>query len=152
MIGILKGSVVNVDKDFFAIHGLNELTRTSVSNCLFCNDIDNGFVLPVNTNVLHRAHISNFNGILITDDLLLAQELIYTTYAKKRFIYLYHLEWPFIDNLQFKQLKSLFLSEHIELIARSKQHAQLIGQLFKPPKYIMSEWNHETLRKIDENE
>jgi len=152
MIGILKGSIVNTDKDFFAVHGLNGLTDMSVSNCLFCDSVDSNFLLPIKTNTLHRAHISNFNGILITDDLLLAQELIYTTYAKKRFIYLYHLEWPFIDDLRFTHLKSLFLSDHIELIARSKQHAQLIEKLFKAPKYIMSEWNHQTLREIDENE
>ena len=44
MIGILKGSIVNTDKDFFAVHGLNGLTDMSVSNCLFCDSVDSNFL------------------------------------------------------------------------------------------------------------
>ena len=152
MIGILKGTVHNTDRDFFAIKNLNRLARTHTTGCLFCNDVVPNFVLPIHTNRLHRAHVFNFDGIIITDTLMEAQDLLYTTYAKKRFIYLYNLDWPYISNLQFTHIRSILLNDNIELIARSGFHAKLIEKLFKAPKYIMPEWDYKILMEIDKNE
>ncbi|MAF24224.1 hypothetical protein CL634_01355 [bacterium] len=152
MIGILKGSLDNKDKDFFAVHSLNQLSKTKNSSCLFCDNISDNFVLPLQTNVLQRTHMFNFNGIIICDDLMLSQDLLYATYAKKRFIYLYHLDWPYIQGLKFGHLKRVLLHESIELIARNEGHYQLIEHLFKKPRYIMAEWDYSTLIEIDENE
>jgi len=152
MIGILKGPVDNKDKDFFALYNLNRLSKTKHGACLFCDHISDNFALPAETNVLQRTHVFNFNGIVITDDLMYAQDLLYITYAKKRFIYLYHLDWPYIQELKFAHLNRILLHENIELIARSEEHFQLIEHLFKKPRYIMAEWDYHTLIEIDENE
>jgi|TARA_R100000306_G_scaffold20073_1_gene23931 hypothetical protein len=153
MIGILKTEIHNSkDKDFFAIESLNKLSHTPTPACLFCDTVANDFILPINTNVLKRTHVFNFDGIIITDDLMRSQDFIYTTYATKRFLYLYHLDWPYIKNLRFSYLKKILLNKDIELIARSSTHATLIQQLFKKPKYIMPEWDYEVLIEIDNNE
>ena len=81
-----------------------------------------------------------------------SQNFLYTTYAKKRFLYLYHLEWPYINNLMFGHLNKILLNDNIELIARSKTHARLVEQLFKKPKYIMPEWDFNILVEINNNE
>ena len=152
MLGILKTTLQNIDKDFFCVDSLNKLTNTKTNACLFCDDIINEFILPVNTNVLQRSHIFKFIGTLITDDLSRSQDFVNTSYAKKRFLYLYHLEWPYINDLQYKHIKRILLNNHIELIARSEQHAKLIESLFKKPKYVMPEWDYKTLIEIDQNE
>ena len=153
MIGILKNDINNGnDKDFFAIDSLNKLTMSTTTACLFCDVIADDFKLPVNTNVLKRTHIFDFNGILITDDLMRSQDFLYTSYAKKRFLYLYHLDWPYIKGIRFAYLEKVLLNDNIELIARSESHANLIESLFKKPKYIMPEWDHKVLTEIDNNE
>jgi len=152
MIGILKTTLRNIDKDFFAVQNLNQLVNTNTTNCLFCDDIDMSFRLQLKTNVLQRIHAFDFKGIIITDDLERTQDLIYTTYAKKRFVYLYHLEWTYITDLRFNQIKNVMLNNNIELIARSDTHAKLIEELFKKPKYIMPEWDYKTLIEIDQHE
>ena len=153
MIGILKNEIVNGrDKDFFAIDRLNKINMTSTSACLFCDVVSNDFILPINTNVLKRTHIFNFNGVVITDDLMRSQDFVYTTYAKKRFLYLYHLDWPYIQDIRFAHLKKVLMNDNIGLIARSDSHASLIEQLFKKPDYIMPEWDYKTLIEIDNNE
>ena len=81
-----------------------------------------------------------------------SQDLLYATYAKKRYIYLYHLEWPFINGLKFAHLARVFLNDSVELIARSQEHFELIEHLFKRPKHIMQEWDYTKLIEIDENE
>ena len=152
MIGILKGNVGNKDRDFFAMYNLNKLSKTDTPCCLFCDYIDPNFVLPVDVNVLQRNHIFNFDGITITDDLALSQDFLYATYNHKRFLYLYHLEWPYINGLHFSHLKKVLLNDNIHLIARSDTHATVIEQLFKKPKYFMPEWDYGILREIDNNE
>ena len=112
----------------------------------------NDFILPINTNVLKRTHIFNFNGVVITDDLMRSQDSVYTTYAKKRFLYLYHLDWPYIQDIRFAHLKKVLMNDNICLIARSDSHASLIEQHFKKPDYIMPEWDYKTLIEIDNNE
>ena len=152
MIGIVKTSLQNVDKDFFAIHNLNQLVQTSTNACLFCDYVDQHFKLSPHTTVLQRVNMFKFNGILITDNLARSQDFINTTYAKKRFLYLYHLEWPYINDLQYVHIQRILLNDHIELIARSESHAKIIESLFKKPKYVMPEWDYNTLIEIDRNE
>jgi hypothetical protein len=152
MIGVLKGHVDNKDKDFFAVHSLNQLSQTKNSACLFCDHISDDFTLPIKTNVLQRTHVFNFDGIIICDDLMHSQDLLYATCAKKRFIYLYHLDWPYIQGLKFGHLDRVLIHDSIELIARNEEHCQLIEHLFKKPQYIMAEWDYNTLIEIDNNE
>ena len=124
MIGILKGDVDNTkDKDFFAIESLNRLAYTTTSACLFCDIISPALTVSINTNVFKRAHMFNFNGIVITDDLMRSQDLLYAPYAKKRFLYLYHLDWPYIQDIKFAYINRVLLNDSIELIARSNSHA-----------------------------
>lgn len=152
MIGILKSSINDSDQNFFMVNALHQLGATSTQSCLFCDDIQTNIIPKINTNIFPRIQTFYFNDILITDDLTEAQSLPRIPNAKQRFIYLYHLEWPHIENLQFRQIEPILLNDNIELIARSDSHAKLISELFKEPKYIMPEWNYKTLIEIDNNE
>lgn len=153
MIGIVKTQLTQSDHDFFLIHNLNQLAKTTTSSCLFCDEIANSWQSSaIETTLLHRAHAFTFDGILITDELLRCQDFHNIPIAKKRFLYLYHLNWPQIPSLQFKHIKRMLLNDNIGLIARSDSHAKLIEKLFKKPDYIMPEWNYNTLLEIDHHE
>jgi len=152
MIGILKTEIKNIDRDYFAIDNLNKLTYTTTNNALFCNDVHPNFPLYVNTTMLQRISAHSFSGILITDELNLAQDLLHITYAKKKFLYLYNLDWMYIQHPHFTFFKTILLNDNIELIARTQRQFSMIQNLFKTPKYIMPEWDYKTLIKIDQNE
>ena len=153
MIGIVKTQLTPCDSDFFLVNALNQLTTTSTSSYLFCDEIAQSWqASSIRTTLLHRAHAFSFEGIIITDDLSRCQDLHNIPCAKKRFLYLYHLNWPQIESLQFNHLKHILLNESIGLIARSPSHAELIEKLFKKPDYIMPEWDYKTLIEIDNNE
>ena len=152
MIGILKSTVHDTDNNLFMIESLNQLMHTSTSACLFCDHHDVKKSSQIRTSVFPKIQVLYFNDILITDDLAQAQSLLNIPNARKRFIYLYHLEWPYIQNRQLHHIASVLLNDNIELIARSESHSQLITQLFKKPKYIMPEWDYKTLMRIDKDE
>ena len=152
MIGIIKNQLTNTDKDYLAISSLNQLTYSTTNACIFCDSVDPSFQLPILTNMLQKVSAFSFQGILITDELSLAEELSNITYAKKRFLYPYHLDWTYTPNLQFTNIRKAFLNDNIELIARSTSHAQFLTNLFKPPKYIMPQWDQQVLIEINNNE
>mgnify|MGYP003146815145 CR=1 FL=1 len=152
MIGILMQNIHPSPKNIFAVKNINKLNERGTSSILFHDFIPFNFPVPVKTNMLQRAEAFNFNGTVITDDIMLAQEVRSMVYAKARYLYLYDLDWTRIDNLYFKHLKPLFLNDNIELIARSKTHYKIITDLFKKPKYIMEHWDARILEEIDKNE
>jgi len=152
MIGILKNNITNIDKDYFAIKNLNSLVNTTTTSCLFCNEIDSSFILGVHTNIFHKSYAHSFNGTIITDELEGIEDLINMSYPKSKFLYLYRLDWMYLNTVHYAMLKRGLLNEHIELIARNEHQAKIIEQVFKKPKYIMPEWNYQTLIEIDQNE
>lgn len=148
MIGILKNNISRSHKDFFAIRSVNQVSRTSLPSCLFCNTIDPNFPLTIETTVLQQIEAFSFEGVLITDDLLLTQMLVNIPCAKKRYLYIYDMEWKYINGLRFTQLEPIFYNEDIDLIVRSEYHFDLVSKLFKPPAHIMEYWDHNVLQKI----
>ena len=152
MIGIYKSSINDSDQNFFMINNLNKLGHTSTQSCLFYDVQNIKISSQIHINTFPRVQALYFDDILITDELTEAPALLNIPNARKRFIYLYHLEWPYIQNTHFKQLESILINDNIELIARSESHSQLISQLFKKPKYIMPEWDYKSLIRIDQDE
>ena len=151
MIGIIKDTVQPLAKDIMAVENLNQLSDNNVNSYLFCNSIANSFPLEINTTVLQKAQVLDFNGIVLTDDLMVAQELIHLPYAIKRYIYFYDLDWKYINNFSFSHISNLLFHDNIDIIVRSKSHYNLVESLFKKPSYIMEEWDYKTLKEIDQN-
>ena len=149
MIGILKSMIENKDSDSMAIRNMNSLTKTSTNGVIFCDTVANNLKFEIITTKLSSIHAFSFDGILIAEGLEAAQSLKNMTYAKRRLLYLYHLEWPTINNMQFHHLRMTLINDDIDLIARSEHHASLITDLFKAPKYIMPEWDYRILQEID---
>ena len=149
MIGFLMGTVYDSPKNILAVRNINKLRNVGVESCLFCDVVDQNLSVPVETSVLQKAQAFNFNGTVITHDLSIVQELKNMVYAKKRYIYLYDLDWMRIDNLYFSHLQTTLLHDDIDIIARSDSHYKLISDLFKKPKHIMKYWDVNILKELD---
>ena len=149
MIGVLMNTVYNSPKNILAIKNMNRLIRQGVETCLFCDIVNRDFSIPVKTNVLQKAQAFNFKGTLITHDLSAAQDMVNMVYAKKRYIYLYDLEWMRIGSPQFSHTYSLLVKNNIDLIARSESHQKIITDLFKEPSHLMKYWDANTLKELD---
>jgi hypothetical protein len=150
MIGVLTDKIQFNQKSIFLVKNFNQLNKTN-NCCIFCNEMHNRPV-DVHFNIMPQIKSYCFQGTLITDSLLLTQVLHYNIYTKKKYYYVWNLDWIHLDNLFFGQLKIPFYNNEIELIARSQSHADLLEKLFKKPKYIMEDWDWKVLQRIDEDE
>ena len=149
MIGVLMNTVYDSPRNLLAIKNMNRLREEGVETCLFCDIVNRDFSVPVQTNVLQKAQAFNFNGTIITQDLSAAQDMVNMVYAKKRYIYLYDLDWMMIESPLFSHTHSLLPNENINLIARSESHQKIITDLFKKPSHLMKYWDVKTLKELD---
>ena len=73
--------------------------------------------LDICFNIMQQTKSYSFEGTLITDNLLLTQCLHHNIYTKKKYYYVWNLDWMLLDNLRFSQLGVPFFNDEIELIA-----------------------------------
>ena len=150
MIGVVTDKLLFSQSSIFLVKNLNELNK--VRNCsIFCNEMHERPV-DICFNIMQQIKSYQFEGTLITDNLLLTQALHYNIYTKKKYYYVWNFDWILLDDLRFKQLTIPFLNDEIELIARSESHAEVLEKLFKKPKYIMEDWDWEVLQRIGQDE
>ena len=150
MLGVLTDKIHFNQQSIFLVKNLNELNKTE-NCCIFCNEMYER-PLDICFNIMQQTKSYSFEGTLITDNLLLTQCLHHNIYTKKKYYYVWNLDWMLLDNLRFSQLGVPFFNDEIELIARSESHAEVLEQLFKKPKYIMEDWDWEVLQRIDQDE
>jgi len=87
-----------------------------------------------------------YDGIVIATDLETAETLINCPCPQKKFFYVWDLEWLY-STYHHQYLKNIYLSD-IELIARNKDHADIIKKCWKAPRYTMDNFGAETLKQI----
>jgi hypothetical protein len=87
-------------------------------------------------------------GVAIATDLTTAQRLIRVTGPKKKYFYIWNLEWVNMPNINYDIMSSIYNHKDIELIARSESHSKLIEKMWRKPKFIMDDFDVDTLRKI----
>lgn len=76
------------------------------------------------TMQLHEAW--GFPGPLVATSLLLATKIVDFPISKKKFLYVWDLEWLYNKNEDFLSFASIYQNKNIHLIARNEDHASAI--------------------------
>ena len=150
MIGVLSDKIQFNQQSIFLVKNFNQLNETN-SCCIFCNEMHSRPV-DIHFNIMQQIKSYCFQGSLITDNLLLTQNLNSNICSQKKYYYVWNFDWMHLEQIRFAQLTIPFYNDDIELIARSQSHANLLEKLFKKPKYIMEDWDWKVLKRIDEDE
>jgi hypothetical protein len=146
MIGVIVDEIVNSPQHQTLFKTMNEWSETQ--DCyLFTSGVkqlpvENRFAIMQQLEALHHP------GILISTSMLNTQILAHSLVATKKYYYVWHFEWMNLQQFGAQQLDKIFYHDEVELIARSMSHYNLLGQLFKPPKGIVYNWDRESLEKV----
>ena len=97
---------------------------------------------------MHYMHSWNYDGVLISTSLPTTVILGSNICAKKKYFYVYDLEWMFLQKPIFKQINGLYNNPDIELIARSQSHYDLLTKLWKEPVAIVDNFKYTDLMKL----
>jgi len=104
--------------------------------------------ITVSTNfaMMEMKHAYNYDGIIIATDGYTAPVLDKCLRPKELYFYIWNLDWKYnVTTLGANQ--DIYLNNKINLIARSRSHHKLITQVWKEPKYTISEFNHEEITR-----
>lgn len=114
-----------------------------------CHIFSSALVPAIRGNVLQRYEAFHFNGIMITDNFRLCQQLRHLGYCKKRYYYIRNYEWMNAERLPYTIMKNTLLHPNIDLIINDMSQLKLIEELTnKKVKHIMSNWDINVLRQI----
>jgi hypothetical protein len=87
----------------------------------------------------------SFDGIAIATDIDSAEILLKCPSPKKKFFYVWDMEWTLKDHFKFKEMNHIYNNPELELIARSESHYDIIKRLWKKPITIINEYNNEQI-------
>lgn len=119
--------------------------------CVFYRNFDK-IVEPPLFALLNCYETWSFDGIAIATDMYSAKLLLKCPGPKKRFFYVWNMEWAFEPNQQHAELAEIYLNSKLPLIARSKYHADILTKIWQPPVAILEEFNHEQLASFIKEE
>lgn len=138
------GFLIENGNDQNMVHSINQLSQNSL-----CHVFASSIVPVLNTNVMQRYEAFHFNGTIITDSFRLSQQLKHLGYCKHRYFYIKNYEWMNAQYLPYKIMKNTLLHPSVDLIVNDTTQVKTIEQLSnKKVKYIMTNWDINTLRQI----
>ena len=102
MIGILTEKIQFNQQSIFLLKNCNELNQTNTC-CVFCNEMHHRPV-DIRFNIMQQIQSYSFEGTLVTDSILLTQNLHYNLYTKKKYYYVWNLDWMNLDGFYCFQM------------------------------------------------
>lgn len=94
------------------------------------------------------AEIWGYDGAVIATDLRMAKSLIEVTGPKKKYFYLWDLEWLRMPSPVYRELSDVYNSDSLELIVRSEHHSEIVSKCWKKPSLVMKDFDPEVLLAI----
>ena len=89
---------------------------------------------------MEQTEVWGYEGNVIATCLESPETLLKVTGPKKKYFYLWDLEWTRTPARSYSKIKSIYQNPNIELIARSESHAELIATYWKKPIAIIKDF------------
>ena len=144
-LGILIHQLSGSQQFVSMCHNLNNICKNNreIDVVVFFNDL--GKNSQINEfAIMQSVEALDYDGILIATDNITAHLLDNCICATKKYFYIWNIDWH-IQNRPVNNIQNIYLNPNTELIARSKDHAKLISRVFREPKYIIEEFDHEEI-------
>ena len=145
-IGFLINSVGPSQQSVCLTQEMNALVgqEACFAPYLFYRNLDK-IIIPPLFSLLSCYEAWSFDGIAIATDIYSAKILLKCPGPKKKFLYVWNMDWIFENSYKYKDMEDVYLNESLELISRSQYHSQILRQVWKSPITIIEEFNHDQI-------
>jgi hypothetical protein len=127
---------------------LEKLTiHTNISPMIFC-DMPPTQAITVNIPIFSLVDAFGFDGITIANNLSSAHSSLLLPNVKKRYFYMWDLEWLLPNYFGFNMAHSIYTDPKITLISRHKNHYNIFKKCWKTPNFIIEEFNYDDIYKL----
>lgn len=98
---------------------------------------------------MQAVELWGYDGPVVACTLNMAQDLIKIPTVAAKYFYVYDLEWIHLIDKDYEKIKKIYSSPELTLIARCKDHAEVIQKLWnKEVKYIVEDFDMNKLVEI----
>ena len=148
-IGFLVGDVSASQLSFNLIKNINEYSEDSRDDFVVFFENSTSSILNPNFSLMSLNEIWSFSGYLFATNIATALSMQKCFAPKKKFFYVWDLEWTRPHGRDFEYSVQVFLDPNTTLIARSEDHAKAIENYCnRKVKNIVNDFNIEKLVRI----
>ena len=130
-IGISCRSLVHSQLSFYLVKNLNDYIRECGDlNCTIFYEDQRPYMGAPLCPIMHVIEVNGFEFPVIATSLGTANKLINSYGPTRKIFYPYSLEWIGPQPFQYEYVSKILCSPELELIARNKDHADLLKNNF----------------------
>ena len=151
--GILVDRIDSSQLGFNITNSINKISQEmiNVDIIVFTTNPSVPCVTPL-FSIMPETEVWGFNEPVISTSMSTASTLIEAVGPTRKYLYVWDLEWRRLQDFTHRDLSKIYNNKNIELISRSKRHAEITGKCWKYPSHIMKDFNHADLIRILKNE
>jgi hypothetical protein len=126
-LGFIVNNLGGNQQAFYLINYINSLVAKNRDDVTIFYETP---VIPcINTNfgLMQLNEAYGYDGVLIANNLTLADKMARFPGTKEKYFYVWDLEWLRVPNKNFHVLHSMYNNPLYKLIARSSEHAKIIS-------------------------
>jgi hypothetical protein len=141
-------------RDILMVRNLNNLASETADfvPIVFFQEYGKSLLIP-NFCLMQSQELWSFDGYTFATDLMAAQALIKCPLAKKRYFYVWDLEWLYLKQYTYRAMANIYCNDELDLIARSDSHAKILANNWKEPCTVIPDFNyHQLVELIQQNE
>lgn len=147
--GVIVNTLNNAQVSHTLVQGINDLVEQTYEYCpiVFFQHLN----LPpffLKCCQLQHQNAWGFKGPLISTSIETTQILVQCLLTPRKLFYVYDLEWLYLENLQYRQLLSIYDNPDIDLIARSERHFDILAKIWKKPLGVIHDFNSEEIKQL----
>lgn len=142
-IGILVNSLDISQKTVSIVQSLLKTNNPKIF--VFYNEFpDVDINLPC--TVLHMKEAWSFKGVLVSTCLYTTKQMLNMYGARKKYFYVWDFEWT-KQQYNYNDIADVYLSDDLQLLARSQDHKKVIDNCWKPSQ-VIEDFEYEQLTKL----
>ena len=148
-IGFLVDDVSASQLSFNLIKNINDYSKDSHDDFVVFFENSTSSIINPNFSLMSSSEIWSFDGCLFATSIFTAASMQKCFAPKKKFFYVWDLEWTRRHGRDFEFAIQTFSDPNIGLIARSEEHAKAIENYCnRKIKNIVNDFNIEKLARI----
>jgi hypothetical protein len=139
-IGFIVNNLGGNQQAFYLINYINSAIVKNRDDITIFYEIPVIPCIGTNFGIMQLNEAYGYDGVLIANNLMLADKMAYFPGTKEKYFYVWDLEWLRIANKNFHILHPMYNNPLYKLIARSHEHSKIISDC----------WNTEVVGVVDD--
>lgn len=146
--GIVVDAIKLSQMSIYLCKALNKIEQQTDLDVIVFNARWERLPMVARFAILQHFEVWGFDAPVMATDIKTAYRLLKCPLPTKKYFYVWDLEWIFNPPKPYQFYANIYQNDDLQLIARSKSHADILNKCWQKPIDIMENFDHEKLKKF----